>query len=58
MEKKLFEILVCPLCKGKLKYDKKNNSLLCYFDKLSFPIQDGIPRLIEKEAAKMNEGHE
>lgn len=58
MEKKLFEILVCPLCKGKLKYDKKNVALLCHFDKLSFPVRDGIPCLIDKEATKMNDGNE
>jgi len=58
MEKKLFEILVCPLCKGKLKYDKKNHELLCNFDHLAFPIRDGIPIMLENEARKINKDRE
>ena len=48
MDKKLLEILVCPLCKGKLLL--KNKELLCKFDRLAYPIHDGIPVMLEKEA--------
>jgi uncharacterized protein YbaR (Trm112 family) len=48
MDKKLLEILVCPLCKGKLLYKKKE--LICKFDRLAFPVQDDIPVMLEHEA--------
>lgn len=54
MEKKIFEVLVCPVCKGKLKFDKKNNELLCHFDHLAYPIQDDIPILLEAQARKIS----
>ncbi len=40
---KLLEILVCPLCKGPLKYDKEKQELICRADRLAYPIRDGIP---------------
>lgn len=48
MDKKLLELLVCPLCKGKLI--KKKNELICRFDRLAFPIRDDIPVMLEHEA--------
>lgn len=50
MDKSLLEILVCPLCKGNLIYLKKQKELLCLADRLAFPIQDGIPVMLEEEA--------
>ena len=50
MKKDLLEILVCPLCKGKLEYDPKQQELICNFDKLAFPIRDGVPIMLENEA--------
>ncbi len=50
MDKKLLEILVCPLCKGKLVYDKSAQELICKADRLAFPINDGIPVMLEDEA--------
>lgn len=47
MDRRLLEILVCPLCKGKLL--KKNDELICRFDRLAFPIRDGIPVMLEQE---------
>lgn len=47
---KLLEILVCPLCKGNLFYDKKNNELICKFDKLAYPIENDIPIMLEEKA--------
>ncbi len=43
MNAKLLEILVCPLCKGPLKYDKEKQELICRADRLAYPIRDGIP---------------
>lgn len=47
MDKRLLEILVCPLCKGKLLL--KNDELICKFDRLAYPIRDGIPVMLENE---------
>ena len=50
---KLLDIIACPLCKGKLTYDKINNELICKFDHLAYPVRDGIPALLEVEARKI-----
>lgn len=51
MDMKLLEILVCPLCKGSLLY--KNNELICKFDRLAYPVRDGIPVMLENMARKI-----
>ena len=48
MDKKLIDILVCPLCKGKLLL--KKDELICRFDRLAYPIREGIPVMLESEA--------
>lgn len=48
MDKKILNILVCPLCRGKLLL--KNNELICLFDRLAYPIRDDIPVMLEDEA--------
>ncbi|MBA2652163.1 MAG: Trm112 family protein [Tatlockia sp.] len=48
MDKRLLEILVCPLCKGKLLL--KEQELICRFDRLAFPIRQGIPVMLEHES--------
>lgn len=48
MDKRLLEILVCPLCKGKLLL--KENELICRFDRLAYPIREGVPVMLEQEA--------
>ena len=50
MDKRLLDILACPICKGKLQYDKAANELICRADRLAFPIRDGIPVMLEEEA--------
>ncbi len=47
---KLMEILACPVCKGKLDYNKDQQELICKFDKLAYAIDNGIPVLLESEA--------
>ncbi len=49
----LLEILACPLCKGDLVYDKKNQELICYESKLAYKIIDGIPVMLIDEARKL-----
>lgn len=43
MDARLLDILVCPLCKGPLVYDKVAQELICRADKLAYPIRDDIP---------------
>lgn len=53
MDGKLLEILVCPICKGKLIYRKQDQELVCKGDRLAFPIRDDIPVMLEDEARKI-----
>lgn len=53
MDKKLLDILVCPVCKGALFYDKKAQELICRLDRLAYPIRDGIPVMLEEEAREL-----
>jgi len=50
MDNRLLEILVCPLCKSKLEYDRTTQELICQADKLAYPIRDGIPVMLADEA--------
>jgi uncharacterized protein YbaR (Trm112 family) len=50
MDNRLLEILVCPLCKAKLEYDRAAQELICHADKLAYPIRDGIPVMLADEA--------
>lgn len=54
MDKFLLDILVCPLCKGKLIYQKDAQELICKFDRLAYPIRDDIPVMLENEARKLS----
>jgi len=49
-DKKLLEILVCPISKAKLDYDIEKQELICYASGLAYPIKDGIPVMLEEEA--------
>lgn len=53
MDKHLLDILVCPLCKGPLQYERKAQELICRADRLAFPIRDDIPVMLEEEARKV-----
>ncbi len=53
MNARLLDILVCPLCKGPLDYDKTNQELICQADRLAYPIRDGIPIMWADEARDM-----
>jgi len=53
MDKNLLSILVCPVTKGPLDFDKTNNELISKVAKLAYPIKNGIPILLESEARKI-----
>ncbi|MBD1576765.1 MULTISPECIES: Trm112 family protein [Vibrio] len=53
MDHRLLEIVACPVCKGKVVLDKEKQELICKFDRLAYPIKDGIPMMLEVEARKM-----
>jgi uncharacterized protein YbaR (Trm112 family) len=55
MDSKLLDILVCPVCKGPLIYDKAKSELVCRADRLAFPIRDDIPVMLEDEARRVPE---
>ena len=54
IDNKLLAILVCPLCKGDLVYDKEATELICNADHLAFPIKDDIPIMLESEARQLS----
>lgn len=53
MDKKLLDILVCPICKGPLVYRKQEQELICKGDRLAYPIRDDIPIMLEEEAREL-----
>lgn len=58
MDKKLLDILVCPLCKGPLVYKKERQELICKADRLAYPIRDDIPVMLEDEARRLGADEE
>lgn len=55
MDKKLLDILACPLCKSSLIYKQDAQELLCKADRLAFPVRDGIPVMLEGEARELSD---
>ena len=53
MDKKLLDILACPVCKGPLVYDREHEELICKADRLAYPVRDDIPVMLEEEARKL-----
>jgi uncharacterized protein YbaR (Trm112 family) len=58
MDKKLLDILVCPVTKAPLKYDKERQELVCKASRLAYPIRDGIPVMLESEARRLADDEE
>ncbi len=54
MDKHLLDILVDPITKGPLIYDKKNQQLLSRSSRLAYPIRDGIPVMLPEEARELS----
>ena len=55
MDAKLLEILVCPVTKGPLEYDREHAELVSRSARLAYPIRDGIPILLEEEARTLTD---
>jgi uncharacterized protein YbaR (Trm112 family) len=53
VDAKLLEILVCPVTKGPLVYDKERQELISKSARLAYPVRDGIPVMLEEEARKL-----
>ena len=53
VDPKLLEILVCPITKTTLEYDRERQELISHAARLAFPIRDGIPILLEEEARRI-----
>lgn len=56
VDRKLLDILVCPITKGPLIYDRDKQELISKSARLAYPIRDGIPVMLEEEARKLTEG--
>jgi uncharacterized protein YbaR (Trm112 family) len=55
IDPKLLEILVCPLTKETLVYDRANQELISRGAKLAYPIRDGIPIMLPDEARPLDD---
>jgi uncharacterized protein YbaR (Trm112 family) len=53
MDHSVLSVLVCPICKSKLHYDKENQFLVCKADKLAYLIKGNIPVMLVEEAKKL-----
>ena len=53
MDPKLLEMLVCPVTKGPLIYDREKQELVSKSARLAYPIRDGIPVMLEEEARRL-----
>lgn len=53
IDPKLLELLVCPLTKGPLDYDRENNELISKKAKLAYPVREGVPILLPSEARQI-----
>jgi uncharacterized protein YbaR (Trm112 family) len=53
MEERLLDILACPVCKGPLKYQREASVLVCRAERLAFPIQNGVPMMLEEDARQL-----
>jgi uncharacterized protein YbaR (Trm112 family) len=55
MDKKLLDLLVCPVTKGSLIYDRDKQELISKSARLAYPIREGIPVMLEDEARELSE---
>ena len=55
MDTKLLELLVCPVTKGPLDYNRERQELISRSARLAYPIRDGIPILLENEARPLTD---
>lgn len=55
LDPKLLELLVCPVTKGTLEYDREKHELISRSARLAYPIRDGIPIMLADEARPLDE---
>ena len=55
MDPKLLELLVCPVTKGPLIFDREHQELISHSARLAYPVRDGIPVLLEDEARPLSD---
>ncbi len=55
MDPKLLELLVCPVTKGPLQYDRERQELVSRAARLAYPVRDDIPILLETEARTLTD---
>lgn len=55
VDPKLLDLLVCPLTKGRLSYDREHNELVSEKARLAYPIRDGIPIMLVSEARTLED---
>ena len=55
MDTKLIELLVCPVTKGHLEYDREKRELVSRSARLAYPVRDGIPVMLESEARPLTD---
>ncbi|MDD2808032.1 Trm112 family protein [Rhodoferax sp.] len=55
MDTRLLELLVCPVTKGPLEFDREKNELISRSARLAYPVHDGIPVLLENEARPLTD---
>jgi uncharacterized protein len=55
MDTKLLELLVCPVTKGPLEFDREKQELISRSARLAYPVRDGIPVLLENEARVLSD---
>lgn len=55
IDRKLLELLVCPLTKGTLTYDEEHGELISQSARLAYPVRDGIPIMLPSEARKIED---
>ena len=53
LDKKLLDILVCPVTKAPVVYDEQKQELICRASGLAYPVRDGIPVMLESEARQL-----
>jgi uncharacterized protein YbaR (Trm112 family) len=56
IDPRLLEILVCPLTKGPLIYDRDRSELISRSAKLAFPVRDGVPVMLAEDARTLEDG--
>ena len=54
VDPRLLEVLVCPVTRGRLTYDRERNALVSAGARLAFPIRDGVPIMLAEEARKLD----